>query len=155
MSEIDWYYFSDGRHKGPISEGELKDLLLSGKIPIHTQVWNESTTSQSPASSIEPFRSLMLNDSNLEEQINSLKNDVPEKIPLALPFDSHANERYKHLRVRSLIVWGILGFALVIFLLYGIFLLQIHIQSFQTQLLKMYKQREKCNETQIFWTILS
>lgn len=118
MSEIDWYYFSDGRHKGPISESELKELFLSYAIPIHTQVWTESMTSWSSASNIEPFRSLMLKNSNLEKQISNLQKNVSEIHPLNSPVDSLTHTYFEHLKVRSLIVWAILGFVLLLSILY-------------------------------------
>ncbi len=45
---MNWFYEKDGAQHGPISEGELKSLVESGKVGAHNLVWREGMADWSP-----------------------------------------------------------------------------------------------------------
>jgi hypothetical protein len=48
-----WYYSSDGQEKkGPVEEGELKQMLSIGQLPAATLVWSEGMANWAPASTV-------------------------------------------------------------------------------------------------------
>lgn len=49
-----WYYHSGGQQQGPVSDGELANLLQTGKINRTTPVWREGMTDWQPLSVARP-----------------------------------------------------------------------------------------------------
>lgn len=48
-----WFYAADGQDKkGPVSDGEMKQLLASGQLTAATLVWSEGMANWAPAGSI-------------------------------------------------------------------------------------------------------
>lgn len=44
-----WYFVQDGVQAGPVSQGELTELLMRGQIPPNTMVWTEGMSDWVPA----------------------------------------------------------------------------------------------------------
>ena len=60
-----WFYEKDGEEAGPVSEGELLDLLKSGQVFPDTLLWTESMVDWQPALDLEPFRSGLREDGSV------------------------------------------------------------------------------------------
>ena len=116
MSETNWYYISDSRNKGPISESELRTLFASQMLPLQTQVWNESMPAWVSASSVELFRSAAITD--LDERKGSIEREEATAATWGIPVGSAKKDPFQYLRFRSLFGWAILGFLLVLLLVY-------------------------------------
>ncbi len=54
-----WYYSRNGRKEGPISEANLKELLLKKKITQETLVWNQAFTEWQKIGNLDDFKNII------------------------------------------------------------------------------------------------
>lgn len=52
MSERTWFYAFDGKQQGPLSEAELRDLLVTRVVGADTLVWSEGMSSWTKAGEV-------------------------------------------------------------------------------------------------------
>jgi uncharacterized RDD family membrane protein YckC len=50
-----WHYVQDGRSEGPVSESEMQQMLVEGRLGADSLVWTESMAEWMPAGRIEAF----------------------------------------------------------------------------------------------------
>lgn len=52
---MDWYYSENGQQKGPLSEGDLKALISSGKVMANDLIWREGMADWLPVAQVPEF----------------------------------------------------------------------------------------------------
>lgn len=74
---MDWFYESDGKQIGPVSQDRLMDLYTSGQIIDTDLVWNESMADWAPLHTIPEFAGFPLLESTRQPVLTPVKNTPP------------------------------------------------------------------------------
>jgi hypothetical protein len=83
----EWYYVEDSEEVGPVSTGQLTEMIAEGRLSTDTLVWANGMKSWAPASSLTTFsrlsRSTQLSEPSIDETLRERLDDTLTQAAMA------------------------------------------------------------------------